>query len=177
MAETVLASLPADTSNVDKLSAAFHSIADVVVISDEAPEDSYEALVAALHGQATTADGATQAVLLITKQMGFESELVYEEGEAFANVRLDDAWVRTNVAASILARMETNADVAEETWFVVDNTPAVEEISEDENAIEVQGEPTQPIVVDEGIIVDDGDDPDVLSAQALRPATRPRPTT
>lgn len=79
MAETVLASLPADTSNVDKLSAAFHSIADVVVISDEAPEDSYEALVAALHGQATTADGATQAVLLITKQMGFESELVYED--------------------------------------------------------------------------------------------------
>ena len=170
MSETVLASLPADASNVDKLSAAFHSVADVVVISDEAPEDSYEALVSALHGQATTADGATQAVLLITKQMGFESELVYEEGEAFASVRLDDAWVRTNVAASILARMETNADVAEETWFVVDNTPAVEEISEDENAIEVQGEPTQPIVVDEGIIVDDGDDPDVLSAQASTPS-------
>ena len=169
VSETVLASLSADASNVDKLSAAFHAIADVVVISDEAPEDPYEALVSALHGQATTADGATQAFVLVVNHMGFESEVAYEEGRALARVHVDDVWLRTNVAASILARMEAGATVAEETWLVEENEPALEAQEQNQNAIEVQDEAivSAPIVQD--------DEEALLTAQAK--IGIPAPTT
>ena len=150
VASGVAAGLMAALSDVpesERLSAAFHTVADVVTIAADDGTPLNEQTIAALHGGTTTPEGAANAFTLLANHMGLKAELTYVNDWPIPRVFIAENWLSVDVATAVHARAEEGNTEAEEPWgpeqvtiqepeVVAEEEPVAEEMSEETEIIE-----------------------------------------
>lgn len=175
MAVSLKSSLPEDATQMDYMLAAYHAVADVVVISDNAPTDAYEAVVAALHGNATTDEGATRAFLAVAENMGLQIEFAYENNSPIGRVCVDEQWLDVDIAGAVELRDQNGLSVADELWAESNRGEVKDEIIEPQELdpiedIAIAGAESEEGTGEDGIGVEgieETSDPEAIAEEVL----------